>query len=324
MLKTLLWASLLAALVTLIIYPAAPVQAAPLPDDQVHLRDDVTLQPEEKVDGDLVVLGGNLSLLRGSLVTGNAVCFGGQVDVQGTIQGDLVAFGGDIVLGETAVVRGDVVSLGGELVRAPGAQTGETISGPQLFEESFWDFRLRGPFWGSWNLFSLLASLGGAFFMGVIGLAIAALWPSQTANVGRTIVQAPGTSLGVGCLLFPLTISLAIFALITICLSPLVPVLALLLIAATLFGWVSLGVLLGRYLARAMGWPATPALLGGVGVLTLTIVAGVIGLIPCLGGLIELGAAGLGLGAVALSRFGTRPYRQRTRSSELLPPETRA
>lgn len=321
MLQKLLPGGVLALFALLVVFPAAPVQAAPLQDDEVSIGDDIVLQPGERVTGNLVIFGGDLSMLSGSRVNGDVVCFGGKVEIQGTVQGDLVVLGGDIILGETAVVRGTLVGIGGKLARAPGARTGEIVTGPSFAEGGVWRFRFPGPFGeGPWNLFAVLVGLSSALFLGLLGLVIVALLPVQTANVGRTIVQAPWTSVGIGCLLVPLTLSVAFFALITLCFSLLVPVLIVLLLAAGLFGWVALGTLLGRSLARALGWRTTPALLGGVGVFLLTIIAGIIGWIPCLGSVIVLCAAGLGLGAVALSRFGTRVYRQKTPATNLSPP----
>jgi hypothetical protein len=48
--------------------------------------------------------------------------------------------------------------------------------------------------------------------------------------------------------------------------------------------------------------------LAGVGVFVLSVISAVLGQIPCLGFLLVLLAGSTGLGAVALSRFGTRRY----------------
>jgi amino acid permease len=52
--------------------------------------------------------------------------------------------------------------------------------------------------------------------------------------------------------------------------------------------------------------------LTGTGVFFITLVAALVGVIPCLGALLVFGAACTGLGAVALSRFGTTSYRRRS------------
>jgi hypothetical protein len=146
--------------------------------------------------------------------------------------------------------------------------------------------------------------------MALLGVAVVTFWPAQTNQVGETIVLAPLPSLGVGCLLYPLAGSLSFFLLLTLCLSPFAPAVVLLLVAASLFGWIALGTLWGRWLARRLNWRgATPPLTVGVGTFTLTIILTLVGAFPCLGPLLVLGAASLSLGAVALSRFGTSRYR---------------
>jgi hypothetical protein len=110
--------------------------------------------------------------------------------------------------------------------------------------------------------------------------------------------------------MFPLAASVAIFVLITICLAPLMPVVVLLVVAASLFGWVALGTLWGRRLMWWMGMRRVPPLAAaGVGVFALSVMAAAVGAIPCLGVIVTLGATSIGLGAVALSRFGTTRHR---------------
>ena len=290
----------------LLLISVKPVQAAPNPGDEVVLGDDLTLREGEHVDGDVVIIGGNLTMESGSRVEGSVTVLGGRARVNGTVEGDLVALGGGVDLGAQARINGDTVALGGRVRQAPGAQTGDIVVGPAIR-----NFRI--PFF-SLNLAARPRSLVGATvatlvvasIMALLGIAVGAFWPSQTAQVGETILTAPLPSLGVGCLVYPLSASLAVFVAITICLAPFVPVVALVVVAASLFGWVSLGMLFGRWLARSFGWRgSTPLTVTGVGVFALTIVAAVVGALPCLGPILVLGAASIGVGAVALSRFGT-------------------
>jgi hypothetical protein len=87
-------------------------------------------------------------------------------------------------------------------------------------------------------------------------------------------------------------------------------VVVLLTVAASLLGWVALGMLWGRQLVRWAGWrSATPLVTAGLGVFALTLVAAVAGALPFLGLILTFGAASIGLGAVTLSRFGTVRFR---------------
>jgi hypothetical protein len=240
------------------------------------------------------------------------------VEVDGAIDGDLVALGGNVILGANARINGDIVALGGRMRKAEGAQTGKVVTGLNLKDSGTWG-DLRLPFFSlgagreaGFDIAGVVMSLTSAVILALLGMAIVTFWPTQTARVGETIVTAPVPSLGVGCLIFPLAASVAIFVLITICLAPLMPVVVLLVVAGSLFGWVALGTLWGRRLTRWMGvHRATPLAAAGVGVFVLSVVAAALGAIPCLGFIVTLGAASIGLGAVALSRFGTTSHRRR-------------
>jgi hypothetical protein len=306
---------LLSITAVLLLLPARPAHAAPLQEDEVIFGDSLTLVEGERIDGDLVIIGGELTMRVDSRVDGSVTVVGGPADVNGRIDGDLVVVGATIDLGENARVDGDVVSIGGRVEKAPGAQTGDVVQGLDLENIRAWrdirlpftspdvGFRPRSVIW------STITTLGGSFLLALLGMVIVALWPSQTNEVGRTIVSAPVPSTGLGCLIYPLALSLALFILITICLAPFVPVVVLLLIVAILFGWIALGSLFGRWLARALGWhTASPVAATGLGVFALSILGAIVGAIPCLGSLLVLFISSAGLGAVVLSRFGTQHY----------------
>ena len=92
--------------------PAPAPEPAPAPgtpartisrDDVVRIGGAVTVEENERVDGDVVGIGGH-------------------VTVNGEVTGDVVAVGGGMTLGPHAVVRGEVTAVGGPLKRDPQAQ----------------------------------------------------------------------------------------------------------------------------------------------------------------------------------------------------------
>jgi hypothetical protein len=309
--------SALAAL--LLVAPVTPLYAAPARSDEVVFGDDLILREGEHIDGDLVILDGNLTMRAGSRVEGSVTVFGGRAVIDGTVEGEVIALGGDVFLDPHAHVKGKVMSLGGDVRRAKGARVGELVEGPAIGADklrwpSFFSVKASSSSWSIvWNVVMTLVSALG---MTLLAVAVVTFWPAQTRQVGETIITRPLPSLGVGCLLYPLAGSLIFFLLITLCLSPFVPVVALLLVAASLFGWIALGTLWGRWLMRWLalwsGWHgASPLLTVCVGVFTLTIGVALVGALPCLGPLVVSCMAGISLGAVALSRFGTSRYRPR-------------
>ena len=93
------------------------------------------------------------------------VAVGGPVQVDGEVQGDVVAVGGSVTLGPTAVVDGDVTVVGGPLHRDPGAQVRGKAQEVSLGGLDFghWTWR-RNPVGLWWS-----SALGSAFaFVGTL------------------------------------------------------------------------------------------------------------------------------------------------------------
>jgi hypothetical protein len=73
--------------------------------------------------GDIVrIAGGAVNVAENERVEGDIVAIGGPVTVDGEVTGDIVAVGGGLTLGPHAVVRGEVTAVGGPFKRDPQAQ----------------------------------------------------------------------------------------------------------------------------------------------------------------------------------------------------------
>ena len=73
--------------------------------------------------GDIVrIAGGAVNIAENERVEGDVVAIGGPVTVDGEVNGDVVAVGGGLTLGPHAVVRGEVTAVGGPFKRDPQAQ----------------------------------------------------------------------------------------------------------------------------------------------------------------------------------------------------------
>ncbi len=326
---------MLVVLALLLPYSAAYAQGPG--GDKVVFGDNYTLANGETLDGSLTVMGGNVTLEEGSTVTKDVAVIGGNVSASGAIQGDLVVIGGNVSLKSGAVVEGDVNSIGGNLNRDPGSTIkGEVLHGLQFNGadnanipwSSFLPFlRLRAPEItqtpslprenpGSWLLAYFLHGLSAiawAALMAVIGVLVAVLLPQHAGRVSTTVHESPLVSFGTGCLTWALGIPILILLAITICLLPLSLIVSLLLVVAGLFGWVAVGWVIGKKALEALRSDnPTPILEVVVGVVLLTLLWQMPRVIPCIGWLFSLGvgvlAGSIGLGAVLLTRFGTRAY----------------
>ena len=73
--------------------------------------------------GDIVRIGGgDVNVSQNERVEGDVVAIGGRVNVDGEVTGDVVAVMGGLTLGPHAVVRGEVTAVGGPFNRDPQAQ----------------------------------------------------------------------------------------------------------------------------------------------------------------------------------------------------------
>ncbi|MBI3763734.1 MAG: polymer-forming cytoskeletal protein [Chloroflexi bacterium] len=292
--------------------PVVPIAyaAGGLPDEIVVGRD-YTLQAGSTLSGNLVVYGGKATLEEGSRVTGDVVIVGGSVEARGEIGGDVTIVGGSADLKDTAIVNGDLVTVGGSLNRAPGAQikgSEVTAASPSaLADRSLF----RPPFFGLGDLAdlgigTLFRILGWSLTLGVLALLVTLFWPDQTARVGQAILAAPFAAGGMGLLTAIVGGVLFTILILALCLG-LIGWLGL--TAAALFGWIAMGALVGARLAPALRLSEThPAVTGALGTFVFTLVVETLRLIPCLGLILAILLASVGLGAVVLTRFGTRAY----------------
>jgi hypothetical protein len=318
---------LLAAVVLLPATPALADGDPPGDDGTVVWNEDYTLEEGERLDGDLVVFNGDVTLKPGSRVEGQVVIWNGSAEVEGTIEEDLVVSGGDITLDDSAQVEGDVVcSWDCELDQAEGARVaGGIIEGVPLHGLDFEHWRglpvtvpsqltswAAGPRWALKWMLKAIRSVVAVLVIGAVAGLVALICPHQTARVGRTVVEAPWPSFGMGLLTAVAATALIFVLAITICLSPIAALAALALGAAGLFGWIGIGALVGERLLQALNARnAAPLWAAGLGTLIITLIGGGLNITLCLapfGWLMIIILGCLGLGAVVLTRFGTTPY----------------
>jgi hypothetical protein len=278
----------------------------------------IVIGPGDIVQGDLTVLGGSLELQEGGRVNGDVAMLGGDAIIDGEVDGSLVVLGGTAELGSNALIRKDLFTLGASVSRAAGATVqGETIEGfkgrlrlpalPNLPTIRTW--RTTPGQWDEQPFVNLLSSFMrfvlNLVALVVLGVLLVVFLPKQTAVVAQAVTEAGWTSFAVGLLTF-LVLLVLVPLLVIICIGiPVAVLLVLAAVAAGLFGWIAIGVLLGHRIVAALHTSQPqPVVEIIVGVAALTLLAE----IPCLGWLMGVIAGAVGLGAVVLTRFGTMHY----------------
>lgn len=279
--------------------------------------------------GDRVRIGAGIEIVEGEVVTGDVVAVGGSVEVDGTVRGDVVSVGGSVELGPNAVVEGEVTSVGGTIDRAPGAVVRGTVN-----EVAFApDFQWRGPHFGA----------RGPFFPGVAGLVGTIVWISVLlllACLAYLFARRPiermeyrvATSAGKAALVglvfqilfipaLVLTCVVLAISIIGIPLLLLIPFAILALVIGALLGFTAVAKRLGHSAEDRFGWQhANPyvTIIVGVGLImilsffghALGVVGGPLGVfgtvLTVLGFIAQYAAWTVGMGALLLTRFGTR------------------
>jgi hypothetical protein len=283
-------------------------------DGRVVLGGEFVLESGETLDGDLAIVGGSATLMADSTVTGSVFLVGGNLVVEGTISGDLAIVGGNARLGPAAVVGGDLLTFGGNVNRNGGTIMGDTVSGEELnFPYNFqftrdFPFRNFNPSISSSYAARALTFLFQSFMLAALAVLIVMFLPKNVEIVAGTIVDQPLIAGAFGLLTFVVAPILIVFLIITICLAVVGIVGAAVLVAAGVLGWIALGMEVGKRLAKAMNQEYQPVVAAGLGTLIFALVVNGIGFIPCVGWLAPFLASAVGLGAVLMTRFGTRAY----------------
>ncbi|WP_255151590.1 bactofilin family protein [Halorarius halobius] len=311
--------AVLAALVLLVASFAGTAAADPRFGGSIVVPEGQTVGDVEAVGGSVVVRGtvdGDLSGVAGSVVvygtvTGNVELAAGSVTLAdtGTVEGDVQVAAGSLVVDGT--VLGSVTAGAGDIVLGPDAR----IAGDLRYDPDAALSGNRGAVEGSIVAddaivgdVSVVPEVPGVVFdvWGlVVGLVVGAVLlygaPRFSDRVTDRAVGEPLASGGVGLFLVVVAPVVALLLVVTIVGIPLA------LVGAVLFGLFAwLGSLYGRlavgaWLADALGQEGRAAtLLLGFGAVF------VVGLVPVLGGLVELLVALLGIGALAVVANGWR------------------
>lgn len=254
----------------------------------------VVVNSGEVICGNLTSFGGTV-VIQGE-VRGDVVAFGGNVFINGQVNGNVILYGGNITLRNAARVYGDIHLCGGRWIQ----DTSSLLHG-SVFDctQSVGLLVLgdKGPDFRFWSIVTWVA----------LGLLLISLLPEHVMLVRTTAKSKMRRSFVLGLLsvlLAPAVLAVLVALIISI---PLAIIVVVGLIAAWALGTVAIGWLIGDFIVRkVIPHQSTHPMQVVVGLTVLALA----GSLPYIGWLIILGAGLIGLGAVLLSRFGTRLYSQ--------------
>jgi hypothetical protein len=253
----------------------------------VTFQGDTSLETLQDVH---VVAGGTTTVPAGSTVSGDIYAIGGTTRVEGAVDGDVTLLAGNLSVADGATVTGTVQTVGGESSVADGATVGR-VSEFAAPVPSDSPARRVGGF--------LLQFL----VLGAVGWWLVGRQPALLENVGAAITDHTLLSGVVGALGAATLLVLFVYMAFTLVLIPLAVVGLAAQLLVVLYGQVVFGYLVGTRVPVERVQVATVA---GVGVFLL--VLELLGMVPYVGGVVQLGVAAVGFGAVLNTYFGLQRF----------------
>jgi hypothetical protein len=267
---------------------------------------------------DIVRFGDDVVIEENEIVEGDAVAIMGDVIVKGLVEGDAVAVGGALMIGPRGEIDGDGVAIGGGVTKEPGARVrGETVS----IGQDVWGFPRVHP-------------TGRSIFSRVGSLVFLIMWVVVLVLLGLLVVAVGGKQVGfvmerarketfkmglIGLLAEVLVVPAALLLAVTIIGIPVAIILVFLILPLSwLFGFIAVSRAVGYRVGNGGGRSVYAAVALGVVLLHMLVVfakliglpggaLGTLGSIIAFVGWAVLYVAGtVGLGAVIMSRFGTK------------------
>lgn len=257
--------------------------------------------------------GGDIVVGPLAVECGSVLAFGGAIAIQGEVKGNLTAFNANVVI--SGIIDGNLKLYGGSLVLQAGeyVQRNTDLYGTRYATHTvpahngYFSIHTNpidwlSPFANGWDV-----TFWSLVIWEALGLLITLLFPEHVMFVRTTLVGQAKRGLLVGLLsvlLAPVVLIILFALVITI---PVAIIVGLGVVAAWALGIVAVGGQLGKYIISKVAPQRKTRYMQVIVGLAVLVVAGAL---PVIGIFITIGAGMIGLGAVFLSRFGTRLYGQ--------------
>lgn len=295
------------ALLALVILSATGCAGITIQDEGLVIGETYHLESGKTVDHDLTIIGGNATLDKDSTVNGDLAIIGGNVTIDGRVNGDVSVTGGYIHLDDNAVITGDLVTLGGKVDRSSLASVEGTERNKRSTAILPW-MRAMPVMINFDPISGPMMAIFQALTLAALAVVVQLFTSAQMNRAGQTALGQPVASGGIGLLTIVVAPALLLILAITIILIPVSLLGFLILALAILFGWLTLGLLLGRQISTWLKQNWSDPISAGAGTLALSLLSSMLNLIPCLGWLANALIWMIALGAVLLTRFGAQPY----------------
>jgi hypothetical protein len=280
--------------------------SGPVGQDVTAASSSITLSGSDPIDGNLRAAAGSIVLDRP--VSGSALMAGAGLTINAPIVGNAVLAGDSVNFGENARIDGRVEIRAAEEIEVPARVapadrvTFTKVESGNVANDAgnVFKFIMKDKV-DNWFVPVL-----GALAVIIYGTILLALFPRRAETGYLTAMTKPISSLGFGGLALAAFIGLIPVLAMTLIGIPLVPVAVVFLVLAALTGYIAGAYFLSDRVLGAFNYD-TNTLWKRVGALVIGLVAvWILGIIPFIGWLVQLGLALFGLGALCFSAFGRR------------------
>ena len=255
---------------------------------------------------EMVAVGRDLEVHGEALA--DVAALDGDARITGRVDGDVIVLGGDVELAATARVGGDVFALGGHVRAAAGAEVGgRTVSHPTV--SAAWLTLIEGPAFGLSATDPLVLGAKLALLTAWLALVLL-LFATSSREVLATSESVAGEPFRNFFLGLTASLTLVLAALFFTAFSTAlvgVPMLVLVVVAALvlkLWGMVAVFHAAGRWLFDLLG-RRQPAAVLNVAVAGLAAL-GLFKMLPWVGAWVWTAATLIGIGATLETKFGRR------------------
>lgn len=286
------------------------------------LRRDFTLTSGNQRSGDQVIVAvKDVNFESQSAVNGKATIIGSDVVIEGEVADDVVVLADRLVVGETAHIQGDLVACVNSLVQQPGARIDgelkeECSGGRGVNVASLAESGLDG--WRENVVLRFGGIVVGALLFGAVAALVALVIPRPLIRMSNSMRRSPATTGGFGFLTLLVALGLtmiyfvSLLLVLPLVLLPFVVLAWIMLGLLCLVGWIALAEPFGNRVLEFLGIDEQPRMISAaVGGIALTLAVRIWGLFwftSWVGMLLTAILGSMGLGAVLLTRMGTRPF----------------
>ena len=271
--------------------------------DQFLVGDVYRVEKHQIIRGNIAGIGTTLIIEEGALVDGNISLIGSQLILEGRVTQDINLVAGSSQIRSSALVLGDINRILQTSKIDPNADVFGEINDfrvPATLVESITGGLNNFQTWSQPNNW-ILAQTALAFFIVILSILAGVVFTPTTLRTSRTLRTQPIICWLAGSVVHIFGFSLAMILILTLCLSLIGLFLLILILIGSLYGLGVLAYTLGNILLNKLLPGTSRFLIALIGGLVLSICLSLIGLIPCLGALINLSFFSMAFGSVIIS-----------------------